>query len=78
VARWTTSSTSPFLDWSPGLSRIDRLLLADAQTSGGLLIAVARERTEALLEALRFRGVTEALRIGRFEAPGTGRIRVLA
>ena len=31
---------SPFVDWSPGLSRVDRLLLADAQTSGGLLIAV--------------------------------------
>ena len=32
---------SPFVDWSPGLSRVDRILLADAQTSGGLLVAVA-------------------------------------
>ena len=69
---------SPFIDWSSGLSRVDRLLLADAQTSGGLLIAVARERTEALLEALRSRGVTESRMIGRFTAAGGGRIRVFA
>jgi cysteine desulfurase len=69
---------SPFVDWSPGLSRVDRLLLADAQTSGGLLIAVPPERTGALLAALRARGVTGSLRIGRFAAAGAGRIRVLA
>jgi len=69
---------SPFVDWSPGLSRVDRLLLADAQTSGGLLIAVPPERTGTLLAALQARGVAESLRIGRFTAAGAGRIRVLA
>jgi selenide,water dikinase len=68
---------SPFVDWSPGLSRVDRLLLADAQTSGGLLIAVPAGRAEPLLEALRSRGVPEARRVGRFCGPGTGRIRIL-
>ncbi|MBK9967876.1 MAG: selenide, water dikinase SelD, partial [Holophagales bacterium] len=33
---------SPHVDFAPGLSRVDQLLLADAQTSGGLLIAVPR------------------------------------
>ena len=33
---------------------------ADAQTSGGLLIAVPQERLEALLAALAERGVVEA------------------
>jgi len=69
---------SPFVDWSPGLARVDRLLLADAQTSGGLLIAVAAERTGTLLDALRARGVGESRRIGRFTGAGGGRIRVLA
>jgi len=69
---------SPFVDWSSGLSRVDRLLLADAQTSGGLLIAVPPERTGALLAALQARGVAERPRIGRFTATGAGRIRVLA
>jgi cysteine desulfurase NifS/selenium donor protein len=69
---------SPFVDWAPGLSRVDRLLLADAQTSGGLLIAVPPERTGALLAALRARGVPESRMIGRFTAAGGGRIRVFA
>jgi cysteine desulfurase NifS/selenium donor protein len=66
----------PFLTWAEGLGRVDRLLLADAQTSGGLLIAVAPERTRTLLEALRARGVEAARRIGRFTAAGPGRIRI--
>jgi selenium donor protein len=69
---------SPFVDWSPGLSRVDRLLLADAQTSGGLLVAVPPGRTAALLAALQARGVAEGRRIGRFTTAGAGRIRVLA
>jgi len=72
------SHVEPFVDWSEGLSRVDRLLLADAQTSGGLLIAVAPERTAALLEVMRVRGVETARRIGRFTSAGAGRIRVLA
>jgi cysteine desulfurase len=67
---------SPFVDWSPGLSRVDQVLLADAQTSGGLLIAVPSDRTGALLAALRARGVPESRMIGRFTAAGGGRIRV--
>jgi cysteine desulfurase len=69
---------SPFVDWSPALSRVDRLLLADAQTSGGLLIAVPPERISKLLAALQARGVTDSRRIGRFTTAGAGRIRVLA
>ncbi len=68
---------APHVDFAPGLSRVDRLLLADAQTSGGLLIALPEERCEALLSTLRARGVTDALRIGRIAGEGTGRIRVL-
>jgi cysteine desulfurase NifS/selenium donor protein len=69
---------SPFVDWSAGLARVDRLLLTDAQTSGGLLVAVAPERTGPLLAALQARGVGESRRIGRFTSAGGGRIRVLA
>jgi selenophosphate synthase len=69
---------SPFVDWAKGLSRVDRVLLADAQTSGGLLVALPEERAELFLAALRSRGVVAARRIGRFTGAGTGRIRVLA
>jgi selenide,water dikinase len=67
---------SPFVSWSPGISRVDKLLLADAQTSGGLLIAVATDDVGALLAALDKRGVTGARKIGRFLQEGPGRIRV--
>ncbi len=67
---------SPHVDFAPGLSNVDRLLLADAQTSGGLLIALPESRLSALLAALHGRGVTPARRIGRFTTPGPGRIRV--
>jgi selenide,water dikinase len=54
-------------------------LLADAQTSGGLLIAVAAERAAALHAALARRGVPHA-EIGSVSASGAGgaRIRVVA
>jgi selenophosphate synthase (EC 2.7.9.3) len=67
---------SRHVDFAPGLSRVDRLLLADAQTSGGLLITLPEERCEALLSVLHLRGVTDARRIGRVAGAGTGRIQV--
>lgn len=61
--------------WEPGLDEVTQILLADAQTSGGLLIAVAPERADALERAMRSRGVETVARIGecvaRHEAPIT-------
>ena len=45
-----------------------RLVLADAQTSGGLLIAVAERDVDALLAALRESNVAMAARIGSLVA----------
>jgi selenide,water dikinase len=47
----------------------------DAQTSGGLLIAVAPERLDKLQQALAQRGV-KAFVIGKFVGPSNGMIRV--
>ena len=66
---------SPHIDWSPKLSRVDQILLADAQTSGGLLISVAANSADELLRALHERGVGQATAIGRFTRKGSGRIR---
>lgn len=57
------------------LEPVDRTLLFDAQTSGGLLIAVAGSRLDDLMTALRDRDVGEAAVIGRVLA-GDGRIKV--
>ena len=66
----------PFIDWGSGLSEIQRLILADAQTSGGLLIAVPAEATQTFLERLHANGTPAAAQIGTFTGPGEGRIRV--
>jgi len=42
----------PFLDFADSIDEITRTLLADAQTSGGLLMSVPQDRVEGLLEEL--------------------------
>ena len=55
---------------------LERLLLADAQTSGGLLIALAAERVDRLQEALAREGLAPAAVIGRVTAAQAGTIIV--
>ncbi|MGO9000001.1 MAG: selenide, water dikinase SelD [Polyangiaceae bacterium] len=64
-----------WVDWDDGVAKEEQLLLCDAQTSGGLLIAVAEEKRAALLEELARAGAMCAAVIGRLEA-GAPRIRV--
>jgi selenide,water dikinase len=47
-----------FVDWAEDLDEPTRLILCDAQTSGGLLISIARERSERLLAELSERGAS--------------------
>src|SRR3954454_9558899 len=54
----------------------EQLVLCDAQTSGGLLAAVAPNQAEAVIASLRARGVADAIAIGRIESAGAGRIAV--
>jgi len=63
------------VDWEQGVEEIDRLVLADAQTSGGLLIAVPRECAEALRTGLENRGVDTREEIGEI-VPLTGEPRI--
>jgi len=50
--------------WDPGVTEADRLVLTDAQTSGGLLVALPPERAERLLTRLRELGTPAAACIG--------------
>src|SRR2546429_201955 len=61
------------VSFAAGVDQTARLLLADAQTSGGLLIAVAAERADMLVAALRREATPAADVIGRVVtgAPGT-------
>lgn len=51
------------LVWESGIEELDRLILADPQTSGGLLMAVPPAKADAVVAALRGAGVS-GVRIG--------------
>lgn len=50
--RRNLEAVEQLVEWN-GLTELDRLLLCDAQTSGGLLIAIAPERAAAFASAMR-------------------------
>lgn len=62
--------------WDPGIDEMTRLVLSDAQTSGGLLIAVAKEKSRDLRSRLKARKTTSAALIGEIVDDSSGRIRV--
>jgi len=67
----------PHVNWEGGISEVHKLLLADAQTSGGLLIAVPMEKLDSLVQALETRNVETIAHVGQFTRPGAGKISVL-
>jgi selenide,water dikinase len=70
------ASLTDVVSFGEGVDPVDRVLLADAQTSGGLLIAVAPERSDALVAALGREAAPAAAVIGRVVAGPAGRIAV--
>ena len=67
--RRNLESLAPSVRWHPDLTEDDRLILCDAQTSGGLLISLAADRVPALVKELRDRD-TEAAVVGEVSAGG--------
>ncbi|MBN2149598.1 MAG: selenide, water dikinase SelD [Anaerolineales bacterium] len=59
-----------------GISRLMQLILADAQTSGGLLISLPEAQADTLLAGLQERGVSSAARIGQIPKKGVGLLQV--
>ena len=62
--------------WAPGITEEAQLVLCDAQTSGGLLIAVPKAKSPTLIAALQAAQTLAAARIGEIIADG-GRINVI-
>jgi selenide,water dikinase len=73
--RRNLASVENLLDWSERLAPYQRLVLADAQTSGGLLLAVEPTQADALLADLHARGIAVAAQIGAF-TDQVGRIQI--
>jgi selenide,water dikinase len=74
--RRNLGAVAPSTDFDAGVGEIERLLLADAQTSGGLLLCVPEAATGALLAALRAVPTPAAALIGTVTAGEPGRIHV--
>jgi selenide,water dikinase len=64
------------VDWAPELGTADRYLCVDAQTSGGLLLAVPAENEAALVAALKEERTPAAAVIGRVVAGKPGHLKV--
>lgn len=58
------------------VTEVDRLIVADAQTSGGLLISLDSTKTEMLITRLREMGVARASVIGMMTQAGKPRIEL--
>ncbi len=65
-----------WVSWGPQVTKDEQLLLSDAQTSGGLLIAVAPGKADDLLAALRRHGTPAAALVGEIVAGEPGRMEV--
>ncbi len=76
-ARTNLAAYADTVRFDPALDDWQRLLLADPQTSGGLLIAFPAERADRALATLAREGLTAA-RIGRLVADTTTRVSVRA
>jgi selenide,water dikinase len=70
------AGVADYVDWDAAVTENDRLLLCDAQTSGGLLISVPEDRLSLLLDSLERRGVSNRDVVGRITngPPGTAHV----
>jgi selenide,water dikinase len=62
---------------APAISQMQRVLLTDPQTSGGLLVACEPAAVDDVLAVFRAEGFDSAAVVGRFES-GPPRVRVAA
>src|SRR5258708_32408096 len=64
-------------DWDAAVTELQRTVATDAQTSGGLLLAVTRERCDDLVRDLLSTGGVAHV-VGRLTDAPPGRVRVRA
>jgi selenium donor protein len=65
-----------WIKWNSVLSETEKLMFCDAQTSGGLLVAIPENFKDQVLLELEAQGVVDATVIGRIMEKGTGIISV--
>jgi cysteine desulfurase len=65
---------SKHLEWDKQISEIEKNILSDAQTSGGLLFTVSQNEKELVLKQLKEAGIKKASHIGNITKKGFGKI----
>ncbi|MGB7061845.1 MAG: selenide, water dikinase SelD [Candidatus Zixiibacteriota bacterium] len=65
---------SDTVEWDKSIPETTRLILCDAQTSGGLVIVLPADKKDEMLRALKGKGITEVAHIGDFTGAGKGKI----
>ena len=66
-----------WIKWEALLSETEKLMFCDAQTSGGLLVAVPEKQAVPALQELKLQGIDNAVIIGRITQKGNGFIHVV-
>ncbi len=66
-----------WINWNAILSETEKLMFCDAQTSGGLLVAIPAEFKEQVFKELSEQGIDNAVVIGRITGAGEGIINVV-
>ena len=77
-SRVNVRNLTPRTELGPGVTEEDFLLLCDAQTSGGLLVAVPAAQGEAYAASCRERGAAHAAVVGRVLERGAKPLRVVS
>ncbi len=67
---------SEFVSWDEKISYPEKIILCDAQTSGGLLISVKPEFARKMVKEFHKHGINDSAVIGNFTLKGDGRICV--
>jgi cysteine desulfurase len=68
---------SKYIDWDTNISDIEKIILCDAQTSGGLLFTIPMSQKNEVIKQLKKSGIEYASHIGNCILKGNGLISVL-
>jgi cysteine desulfurase NifS/selenium donor protein len=69
--------TNPSVKYARKISDVKKMILNDAQTSGGLLISVSKSKSKKLLELLLERGIKSFNKIGEILSPKKIKIEIV-
>lgn len=69
--------TSPLVDWAGNIPELEKLILCDAQTSGGLLVALPEKYAGGFIDQLKSDHSGQGVVIGKITESGEGRIQVI-